>query len=241
MHVAFVHDWLDTYRGGEKTLAAMLPLYPNAPIHTLFYNKADLPDEICKRTIIPVCKTGQRWRKLLYPFLPRLIETIDTSAYDLLISSSSGFAKGIIPRPDAKHICYLHSPMRYAWDQRFAYEREWSSYSLKRWLFRNIGFHMRQWDVASCPRVDRFIVNSHFVADRVRRYYGREAYVVHPPVDVEHLQKRRLALGNPARDYWIVAGALVPYKRVDIAIKACEQLLAKIDRRWTRTNAAVTA
>ena len=123
MKVAFVHDWLDSYRGGEKVLEALLPLYPDAPIYTLFFEPENLPASIRSRQVIyPTwLKPLARWRKLLLPLLPFVIETLPTEHYDLIISSSSCVAKGVMVRPHAKHLCYMHSPMRYIWDQRDHY------------------------------------------------------------------------------------------------------------------------
>ncbi len=225
MKVAFVHDWLDTYRGGEKVLEALVELFPNAPIYTLFYEPSSLPKSLTERTIIPVCRSSllSRFRKLFFPWLPSMIESIDLRDYDLIVSSSSGFAKGVIPSPHAVHICYLHSPMRYVWDQQKEYEKGLLSCRVFRSLFRCLASRMRIWDVASLPRVDRFVVNSNFIKQRVRRYYSLDSKVIHPPVDVETLARKRIEYGVPTRDYWLVAGALVPYKRVDLAVSACEQ------------------
>ena len=118
--VAFVHDWLDTYRGGEKVLELMLRLYPEAPIHTLFYDPKDLPSSITQRQIYhpKALKPFQKIRKLMLPLLPAFIESMPLENYDLVISTSSCVAKGVITAPEAKHLCYIHSPMRYIWDQR---------------------------------------------------------------------------------------------------------------------------
>lgn len=221
MRVAFVHDWLDTYRGGERVLETMLELFPDAPIYTLFYDPKGMPRTITARSVFTPPGIGwlRPFRKLLLPLLPALMESFDLRAFDLVISTSSAVAKGAIPGPQAKHLCYMHSPMRYIWDQNEEYFR-----TLRKIPFVNIAFQvmaakMRQWDVASLPRVDLFVANSHFVRQRIKRFYGVEAQVIHPPVHTS-----RFAPTSAKENFYLVAGAFVPYKRFDLAIDACEML-----------------
>ena len=226
MKVAFVHDWLVTYRGGERVLEQLLALYPDAPIYTLFYSPARMPLAIRSRKIHYPKMLNALWKfkTALLPIFPSIMESFDLSGYDLIISTSSCVAKGVIPGPDAQHLCYLHSPMRYIWDQREEYLA-----GLKRLpgigaLARYFSCSLRVWDVTSSHRVDRFVVNSYFVRRRVKRYYGRDASVVHPPVDWQ-----RFAEGVGERnettpgEYFLAAGAFVSYKKLSIAIEACEQ------------------
>lgn len=219
--VAFVHDWLVTYRGGERVLEALLELYPEAPIFTLFYDAAKMPSSISTKKIItpPGLAFFGSARKALLPFLPAAIESFDLAEYDLVISTSSCVAKGCVPGPNTKHISYIHSPMRYIWDQKEHYFAGFKKIPLLNWLAEIVATKLRLWDTVSAARVDRFIANSAFVAQRVQRYYRREATVIHPPVDLQGLApKERAANHTP---YFLAAGAWVSYKRFDLAIAAC--------------------
>ncbi len=228
MRVAFIHDWLVTYRGGEKVLNALLPLYPDAPIYTLFYDQKAMPAEINARRV--VAHSGLRYvkrlRKALLPVLPSAIESFDFSSYDLLISTSSCVAKGAIKSPHAKHLCYIHSPMRYIWDQQDEYLASVAHIPFASWGIKKLTPSLRKWDVESAQRVDRFIANSTFVAERVRDFYARDAHVVHPPIDVDYLEPYRLRAHKTG--YLLAAGALVSYKRFDLAIAAASQLGKKL-------------
>ncbi len=228
LRVALVHDWLVTYRGGERVLESIAKLFPEAPIYTLFYDERAMPDFFQKRTI-KFSKTLNFFkplRKLLLPWLPAMIESLPLEHYDLIISTSSCVAKGVLPGPHAKHLCYIHSPMRYVWDQRSEYFRGVSALPVAKLAIDIASTSLRQWDVSSCQRVDQFIANSHFVASRVRRYYGRSAKVIHPPIDLERFVP--LAADNNKNDFYLAAGAFVSYKRFDLAIKACEALGKKL-------------
>ena len=218
MNVAFVHDWLLTYRGGERVLEALLELYPDAPIYTLFYDPKDMPQTIRERRI--VTPRGTAWlkplRKAILPLLPTMMESLPLENHDLIISTSSCVAKGVIPAPHARHLCYIHSPMRYVWDQRSHYASDIPAPLRPLWDFFASG--LRTWDVASAHRVDTYVANSRFVGQRVKRYYGRESVVIHPPVDPfpETQLTRPKELGP--EPYFLVAGAAVPYKRFDLAV-----------------------
>ncbi|MCX6128930.1 MAG: glycosyltransferase [Proteobacteria bacterium] len=222
MRVAFVHDWLVTYRGGERVLEALLELYPEAPIYTLFYEEASMPESIRKRDIrvSPGLNRLRAFRKLLLPLLPAAIEALPLEDYDLVISTSSCVAKGVMVGPNAKHISYIHSPMRYIWDQRRFYLTPQRVFSIREALVHWLCNKLRVWDVTSNQRVDRFVANSNFVRSRVRRYYGRDASVVHPPVSIERFKPQTMKNGG----YFLAAGAFVNYKRFDLAIAACEKL-----------------
>ncbi len=221
MRVAFVHDWLDTYRGGERVLETMLELFPDAPIYTLFYEPKGMPKAITARSVFT--PPGIAWlrpvRKLLLPILPALMESFDLRPFDLIISTSSAVAKGAIPGPQARHLCYMHSPMRYIWDQNEEYFRTMRKIPLINIAFQIMAAKMRQWDVASLPRVDMFVANSHFVRQRIKRFYGVEARVIHPPVHTS-----RFTATSAKENFYLVAGAFVPYKRFDLAIEACEMV-----------------
>ncbi len=228
MRVAIVHDWLVTWRGGEKVLEAIASLYPDAPIYTLFCDHSILPESLRGRKIVvhPVANRLKALRKLLLPFMPVWIESFDLSGFDLVISTSSCVAKGVIVDPSSRHLCYIHSPMRYIWDQRDEYLGRVRRWPILGFLVDALSSLLRIWDMASASRVDLFIANSAFVKDRVKKYYGRHSIVIPPPVDVA----RFIPPGRPTEksDYVLAAGALVGYKRFDLAIKACEAMGKKL-------------
>lgn len=215
MRVALVHYWLVGMRGGEKVLEGLCDLFPEADIFTLVADPSALSETIRRHRIETsfLQRIGGRrhYRKML-PLMPLALESFDLSAYDLVVSSESGPAKGIIPRPDALHVCYCHSPMRYVWDLAPEYRREAG------WLagaaLRLTGPRLRQWDVTTAARVDHFIANSSFVARRIEKYYRREATVIHPPVDLG-----RFAVQAPG-DTYLCAGQITPYKRIELAVEA---------------------
>ncbi len=223
MRVAIVHDWLVSWRGGEKVLEALASLYPHAPIYTLFYDESKIPESLRKRKII--VHKGANWfrciRKALLPIMPMWIESLPLEKYDLVISTSSCVAKGVMVGPNAKHLCYIHSPMRYIWDQRDEYLGRIRRIPFIGLLIEWGSSALRVWDVTSAGRVNIFVANSRFVKKRVEKYYGRDAVVVHPPIDVKRFKPQgQVTKGG----YLLAAGAFVNYKRFDLAIRACEKL-----------------
>ena len=230
VRVAYVHDWLVTYRGGEKVLATLLELYPEAPLYTLFYQPNAMPPTINRRNIRSACRTWPllRLRKAMLPVLPTLIESLPLASFDLVISTSSCVAKGALKASGAKHVCYLHSPMRYVWDQQEEYLQGVDHIPGARWAIKSLTPRLRAWDISSssCLRVDRFVANSSFVRELAQRYYGRDSTVVHPPVELERFSVK-LPL-DQRHGYLLAAGALVSYKRFDLAIAACAQVRRKL-------------
>ncbi len=222
LRVAYVHDWLVTYRGGERVLEALIELYPHAPIFTLFYEPSEMPEALRSRQIIVSSWLNRlrKFRKLLLPLLPAAIEALPLEDYDLVISTSSCVAKGVIVGPYAKHLSYVHSPMRYIWDQRKHYLTPRREFSAKEALIHWIFQHLRLWDVSSNHGVDRFIANSSFVQARIKRFYGRDSGLIFPPVNVEQFAPK----AAEKSDYFLVAGAMVSYKRFELAIEACQAL-----------------
>jgi len=211
-----------SYRGGEKVLELLGELYPTAPIYTLFFDPRGLPEALRQRDIRYPSGLNRlrRLRKLLLPWLPAMIESLPLFDYDLIVSTSSCVAKGVLLAPGARHLCYIHSPMRYVWDERESYMQGLARLPFVRAALQLAATKLRLWDVVSAQRVDRFVANSSFVASRVERFYGRRSAVVHPPIDVDYFRPdEQQSLG-----YFLVAGAWVPYKRFDLAIAACEQL-----------------
>ena len=217
--VALVHDWLTGVRGGEKVLETFCELYSDARIYTLIHLQGTSGAAIESRRVetsflqaFPSLARHYRW---YLPLFPWGIESLQLDEVDVVLSSSHCVAKGVLPPPGAVHICYCHTPMRYIWD-RFA---DYFGTGIKaRLVFGPFASALRRWDVESTPRVDHFIANSNYVAERIQRYYGRRAAVIHPPVDVE-----RFTPGSddaPDGDFYLIVSALVPYKRLDIAIRA---------------------
>jgi glycosyltransferase involved in cell wall biosynthesis len=221
MRVAIVHDYLNQYGGAERVLEALHELYPDAPVYTSIYDSAAMPAYFREWRIIPsFMQQLPGWKRHFRKYAalyPTAFEQFDLSGYDLILSSSSAFAKGIVPRADAVHICYCHTPMRFAWRSADYVAREQIG-GLQARLLPFMLHYLRLWDTVSSVRVDRFIANSQEVAARIRRYYGRSATVIAPPVDLPPLNT------TAAGDYLLTGGRLVPYKRLDLAIEACTQL-----------------
>ena len=220
--VALVHDWLTGMRGGEKVIEALGGLYPGAPLFTLFHFPGSVSPEIEShpiRTSFLQRAPGIRKHYRGYlPFFPAAIEEFDLSGFDLVISSSHCVAKGVIAPPDAFHVCYCHTPMRYAWDQEHAYFPNRKGVTAR---LRSLTLSaLRAWDVASATRVNHYVANSRFVARRIQTYSGRPAEVVHPPVDVGFFTPGPAA----KEDYCLTVSALAPYKKVETAMAACEKL-----------------
>ena len=228
LRVALVHDWLTGMRGGEKVLEAIAELFPGAPIHTLIHRPGSLGevfrDHPIHTSFLQSIPGIHRFYRHFLPLFPAAIEDFDFGAYDLVVSTSHCVAKGAITPPHARHLCYCHSPMRYAWDQEHTYFPKRRGPVAR---FRNLMLTgLRAWDVASGPRVDRFLANSSFVARRIERFYGRPADVVPPPVDTEFFTPPpETTEDTPADgDYALVVSAMAPYKRIEIAIAACRRL-----------------
>ena len=221
--VAIVHDWLHTYRGGERVLEAICELFPKADIFTLFHRPGKLGDIISSHQIHTSFLNGlpgiEKYYRYLLPLFPLAAERMDLTPYDLVISSSHCVAKGIIPRPDAKHISYCYTPMRYVWDGY----REYFAKSTLEPLIYPFAHYLRQWDVSSSHRVDRFVCLSAYVQKRIEKYYRRPSDIVFPFAALD-----RFSVGNQQKDYYLIVSALTPYKRVDLAIEACNQLNRKL-------------
>jgi glycosyltransferase involved in cell wall biosynthesis len=214
MRVAIVHYWLLGMRGGEKVLEALCRILPDADIFTLFYDPERVSPLIrSRRVTASVLNPLRRYHRSLLPLMPMALESFDLRGYDLVISSESGPAKGVITGSSTRHVCYCHTPMRYLWDLYPAYLHEWTRSRFKRALMAPFANYMRLWDFASAARVDEFVANSENVRKRTRKIYRREATVVHPPVAVETFRC------EPAEDYYLIVSELVPYKRVDLAVR----------------------
>jgi len=221
--VAIIHYWLVGMRGGEKVLESLCRMFPQADIFTHVYQPGNISKVINKHRVFTTSVSRLPFAPKLYqkylPFMPRALEELDLSGYDLVISSEAGPAKGVIAPPDAPHLCYCHSPMRYLWDQYHTYRN--SAGFLTRHLMPHIAHGLRSWDVTSAARVDGFVANSHHVAGRIRKYWRRDSDVVHPPVAVADFAP--LTTSEPG-DFYLWAGELAPYKRPDLAIEALRRL-----------------
>jgi glycosyltransferase involved in cell wall biosynthesis len=222
VRVALVHDYLNQMGGAEKVLLALHDLFPQAPIYTSIYapsrvdrrfRELDVRTSFMQR--LPLVK--KRHQPFL-PLFPQAFERMDLRAYDLVISDSSAFAKGVVTRPETLHICYCHTPMRWAWSYEEYVERERLG-RLARTLLPPFISRLRQWDYATAARVDYFVANSPTVAARIAKYYRRESVYIPPPVDTA-----RFSVAPEHDDYFLIVSRLVPYKRIDLAVQAFSHL-----------------
>lgn len=215
MRTAIVHYWLLNMRGGEKVLEALCRLLPDADLFTLFYDPERVSPEIREhRVTTSFLQPLRRYYRALLPLMPMALESLDLRGYDLVISCESGPAKGVILPSTTRHICYCHTPMRYLWELSAAYRNEWTQSQMKRALMTPLANYMRLWDYAAAARVDEFVANSENVRQRIWKTYRRESVVVHPPIAVESF------FWKPAEDYYLIVSELVPYKRVNSAVRA---------------------
>jgi glycosyltransferase involved in cell wall biosynthesis len=227
MKIAIVHYWLVGMRGGEKVIEALCRIFPEADVFAHVYNPDAISPSIkmhrISTTFISQLPMATRHYKSYLPLMPLALEQLDLRGYDVIISSESGPAKGIIPPSGALHICYCHSPMRYVWNMFHDY-RERSGF-LTRLVMPMISHYIRNWDVVSAARVHRFVANSRTVSGRLNTYYRRESEVIFPPVSVEDFSPvEPTDLG----DYWLMVGELVAYKRPELAVEAFNQTGRKL-------------
>jgi glycosyltransferase involved in cell wall biosynthesis len=220
LKVALVHDWLTGMRGGEKVLLSLARLFPEAPIFTLLHVRGSVAPELEARDIrttfvqhLP--QVARRYRHYL-PLFPAAAATLDVSGFDLVVSSSHCVAKGVRVPVGARHVCYCHTPMRYVWDRFDEYFGRERTSAVAHAALTVVAEGLRAWDVATAPRVHRFVANSAYVAGRIRRYYGRESTVLPPPVDTAFFTPD----GAPPGAYDLVVSALAPYKRVELVLEA---------------------
>lgn len=219
--IAIVHDWLPVYGGAERVLEQMLLVYPDADVFSLIdaldeENRAFLKGRAVKTSFVQRLPGGKKFYRHCFPLMPLAIEQFDFSGYDLVISSSYAFAKGVITGPRQLHLCYCHSPIRYAWDLQTQYLKESKlEHGLKSWLVRWLLHSIRVWDHRTAAGVDAFMANSRFIARRIEKVYRREATVVYPPVSVD-----RFEVQEQKDDFYLTASRLVPYKRIDLVIAA---------------------
>ncbi len=220
MRVALVHDWLTGMRGGEKCLQVFVEMFPDAEIFTLLHLPGTIAPSIEARPIhtsfvnrLPFLRTHYRY---YLPFFARAIERFDLSGFDLVISTSHCVAKGVRPEVGTPNLCYCLTPMRYIWDHYSAYFGPGRAPSVVRWGMARWVKRLRVWDVRSSSRVDRFVAISHYIRKKIEQLYDRTASVVYPPVDLERFQSPPTL----REDFYLIVSALVPYKRIDIAVEA---------------------
>lgn len=221
MKLALVHDWLTGMRGGEKVLEVLCERFPGAELFTLIHVPGSVSPTIERRPVhtsaLQYLPGIRHYYRECLPLFPTLIEQFDLDRFDLVISSSHCVVKSVLPRAGAVHICYCHTPLRYAWNQFDAYFGPDRIGLAQSALMRRVMARLARWDRDTSGRVDRYVTNSHYVAGRIHRYYNREATVVYPPVDTDFFHPDSAV----PEGYALVVSALVPYKRIDLAIAAC--------------------
>ena len=219
--VAIVHDWLTNMGGAERLVINFKELYSEAPIYTSVYNEEMLDPELrnidIRTSFIHNIRGSKRNHQKFFPLMPMAFESFDLNDYNIVLSSSTSCAKGVITNPNTMHVCYCNSPMRYGWE--FYYEYIENMGAFKKKLVKYLMNYMRIWDVTSANRVDYFIANSENVAKRIWKHYRRESLVIHPAV--------RCSLFNISEvdeEYFLIVSRLVPYKRIDVAVQAFNEL-----------------
>jgi len=224
MKTALVHDFLTYLGGAERVLKVMADIFPEAPIYTLLYDEEKVgkffPKERVQTSFLQDKPTFLRKRKqFLLTKFPIAVEQFDFSDYDLVISSSGAWMKGILTKPETKHICYCHAPMRFAWDRQAEYLASKDIKGLKKVLILKLLSKVRQWDLVSADRPDLYLANSQSIADLLDKIYKVKAKVVYPPVDVERFQ-----MSEEDEGYYLILSRLSPYKNVELTVKAFASL-----------------
>ncbi len=223
MKVALVHDFLIQDGGAERVLLAFHELFPDAPIYTLFYDPErahpdfrglDVRPSFLNR--FPFAPDHYEW---YLPLMAQAVESLEIEDVDLILSSSSSFAKGVIAPPNALHVCYCHTPPRFLWHERLGYVRDLQIPGFVKSFLPGHLHRLRQWDRIAAARPDVFLTNSYTSQTRIQRYYQREATVIYPPVDVE-----TISFSSDPGSYWLAGGRFVPYKRFDLVVKAFAKL-----------------
>ena len=228
LKVALAHDWLTGMRGGEKVLEVFANLFPSAPIHTMVHVPGSVSETIESHPIVTSALQRLPWGRKKYrywlPLMPHLVERIRVEPVDLVISVSTCVAKGIVPPEGSRHASYINSPMRYLYDRYDDYFSPARASLPTRIAARLVRKRLQDWDIASTSRIDHLVGNSSFIAERIRRIYGRHSRVIHPPVDAHRFADARRA----PDDYYLMVCALVPYKNVDLAVEAFRGLDRKL-------------
>jgi glycosyltransferase involved in cell wall biosynthesis len=226
LRVAIVHYWLLAYAGVEREIAALLEVFPQADLFVLVADEkiaARFAPHRVTTSFLQRLPGGRRFYRHLLPLNPFALEQFDLRGYDVVISIESGPAKGVITSPSTCHINYCNSPMRYIWDMYHDYVNGKEMRGLTRLIFKPVAHYMRLWDLASASRVDYFIANSNYIGRRIRKTYRRDSAVIYPPVEVASGY-----VAERTEDYYLVVGRLVDYKRVDLAVEACDRLKRRL-------------
>lgn len=231
MRAALIHDYLTRFGGAERVLLKLREIFPQAPIYTLLYDKEKMAPWFAGADVRPsfVQKFPQFFKnrlKHLLPILPVAVEAFDLREFDLVISSSSAFAKSIITRPHTKHICYCHAPSRFLWDWQHGYLKGLRLDFIRNALARLVTHYLRVWDYSSAKRVDHFIANSRATAQKIFKYYRREAFIIFPPVSLPEFKQVFAGMGLTCEggEHYLIISQLTPYKRIDLAVEAFSRL-----------------
>lgn len=224
MKVAIVHDWLTNMGGAEQCVLNFMDVYPDAPIYTSMFKKDGVDERFSARKIVTTflqrfAKKGNHQK--YFPLMPFAFERLDLTEYDVVLSSTSCCAKGVVTSPDSLHFCYCYTPIRYVWARSFEYMKDMGK--LKKLVCSILLHYMKMWDFAAAQRVDHFIAISTEVQRRIKKYYGRNSVVIFPPVRCSQFE-----IGSVDGDYFLVVSRLVYYKRFDLAVKACSALNKKL-------------
>jgi glycosyltransferase involved in cell wall biosynthesis len=228
MKVALIHDHLAQDGGAEKVLKVLAEMFPDAVIYTLLADKVKTDKYLKGRqidtSIIQRLPGGVKHYQWYLPFMPLAVEFFDLNNYDLVISDTSSFAKGVITAPHVPHICYCHTPTRYLWSDTHQYINELKYNKFFKKIISLLLSNLRMWDLAASARVDYFIANSQTVAKRISKYYRRESQVIYPPVETSHFFISDLKNQVKEENYFLAGCRLVPYKRIDIVVEAFKKL-----------------
>ncbi|MBU1180278.1 glycosyltransferase [Patescibacteria group bacterium] len=226
MKIALVHDYLSQQGGAEKVLKVFSEIWPEAPIFVLFYDEGKMGELFQNKKIVtsplqkmPGIKNRYQW---YLPFMPLATESYNLSDFDVVLSSTSAFAKGIMTRPYTKHFSYCHTPTRYLWSETHSYVNELNIPKFIKWTLPPVLNRLRMWDRAAADRVDYFIANSNAVSDRIKKYYHRASSVIYPPVDTQNFY-----ISQP-EDFYLIGGRLVSYKRYDVVVRAFSRMGIKL-------------
>lgn len=228
MKTAIIHDWIINLGGAERVLREICELFSDSDIYTLLFDenslqKLGIPPDRVKASFLQKIPFSKKYYRYLLPLMPNAIESFDLRQYDLVISSSHCVAKGVLTTSKQTHIAYVHTPMRYGWDMYHIYLKDLGiNQGLRGVIARHFFKNIRLWDLATANRPDFWIANSNCVAKRIKKIYGKDSVVIYPPVDIE-----RFKTSSTKEDYYISAGRLVPYKRVDIIVEAFAKIKEK--------------
>ncbi len=223
MKIALVHDFLLRLGGAERVLKTLMEMYPDAPVYTLMYDEKKMdkvfPKERIRTSWLQKIPRLPGLHKFFFPFMPSAVEEFDFTGYDVVISSSSAYVHGIITNLETKHICYYHSPMRYAWDYTHQYLKEQNLGAIGELFASRMLHKVRQWDFLAADRVDIAVANSKTVQQRIKKYYRRDSQIIHPPVDLSRFKAHEKHEG-----FFLIVSTLTPYKRIDLAVELFNRL-----------------